>query len=104
MIISIADSPRKGKRFRAIYRRENGKETAYDFGYKGGYTYIDGATDKTRENYWARHLANATERRLIKDVIISPATLSAYLLWGASRDIDKNLDILNFMMRNTSMD
>lgn len=99
MIISIADSPRKGKRFRAIYRRENGKETAYDFGYKGGYTYIDGASETVRDNYWARHLGNATERRLIKEVIISPAVLSAFLLWGSSRNLNKNLETLNFMMK-----
>lgn len=94
MITEILRSPRKNKRFRAVITRD-GKKVNVDFGYPQSTTYIDGASDKTRENYLKRHMANATEKRLIENLIISPALMSAKLLWGSSRDILRNIASLN---------
>jgi len=99
MIISIDDSPRQGKRFRVIFRYKDGKEKLFDFGQKPiGNTFIDGATEQTRENYRKRHLASIRERQLIEDFIPSPATFSFYILWGETRSISKNIKILNGLM------
>jgi len=95
MIIGITKSPRTNKRFRVSIKKPDGKIQTVDFGYSGATTYIDGATDKTRENYLKRHMANATEKRLIENLVISPALMSARILWGSSRDIAKNIASLN---------
>jgi|688.fasta_scaffold2257486_1 hypothetical protein len=100
MIISIDDSPRKGKRFRVIWQYEHGGTKAFDFGQSPrGNTYIDGATDETRMNYWRRHMANEKERFNIENLIPSPSLFSAYLLWGNSRNIHENIKELNKIMR-----
>jgi hypothetical protein len=99
MIISIDDSPRKGKRFRVIYEYEDGTKKAFDFGQNPpGNTYIDGATEKTQMNYRRRHLANKSERMKIENFIPSPALFSFYILWGETRSISKNIKILNGLM------
>ena len=95
MIISITKSPRTNKRFRVVVKRKDGTTESVDFGYSGATTYIDGATDKTRENYLKRHMANATEKRLIENLVVSPALMSAKLLWGNSRNIQTNIASLN---------
>lgn len=91
MIVYLEPSRRKNKRFRATF--DDGR--TYDFGYSRAYTYIDGATKSVREAYRARHLANATERRLIENLVPSPALLSYAILWGASHSIAKNVASLN---------
>jgi hypothetical protein len=99
MIISIDDSPRQGKRFRVLYQYKDGKQKAFDFGQNPlGNTYIDGASDQTRENYRKRHLASNRERQLIEDFTPSPALFSFYILWGETRSISKNIKILNGLM------
>lgn len=95
MIISLITSTKPNKRFKAVF--DDGKEI--DFGLKWGQTYID-HKDKTRRfNYWRRHWANKTERKLIKHLIPSPALLSAMILWGNSTDLDKNIEYLNKLFR-----
>lgn len=95
MIIGISKSPRANKRFRVVVKHKDGTTANVDFGYAGATTYIDGATEKQRENYLKRHMANATEKRLIENLIVSPALMSAKLLWGSSRDINRNIASLN---------
>jgi len=95
MIISITKSPRTNKRFRVVVKHKDGTTENVDFGYSGATTYIDGATETQRENYLKRHMANATEKRLIENLVVSPALMSAKLLWGSSRDIAKNIASLN---------
>jgi hypothetical protein len=91
MIVSIQESPLKNKRFRVTM--DDGK--TYDFGLKWGETYIDHKDKKKRLNYWARHCANDSERRLIDNLVPSPALFSAYLLWGDTPDIQQNIRSLN---------
>ena len=94
-ITNIKKSPRKNKRFR-VYLND---ETFYDFGLKGGETYIDHYNKEMRFNYRARHLANGSENQLIKNVIPSPALFSYYLLWGQSKNIEKNIKFLNSLLK-----
>ena len=79
----IEPSTRKGKRFMATYA--NGK--VVHFGLSGGQTYIDHGDKVKRENYLARHGANKRERW---DDPFSPASLSRYLLWGDSTNMETN--------------
>jgi hypothetical protein len=58
MIVNIKSSPLKYKRYRVFMN--NGKH--YDFGLKGGQTYLDHKDKTKRLNYWKRHYANETEK------------------------------------------
>ena len=102
MIIDIKPSPLKYKRYRATIKMKDGSERNIDFGLKGGVTYIDKLpngtplrTSQERQNYLARHLANKTEQKLISNLIPSPSLLSAYLLWGPTKSLEKNVELLN---------
>jgi len=53
------------------------------FGSINGYTYVDGASEKTKENYILRH-GNEDWTQ------VNPGSLSRYILWGDSHDIIKN--------------
>jgi hypothetical protein len=105
MIVSIEDSPVHHKRFRVYIKersdasKKDGKLKHYDFGLKTGRTYIDDRTEQERQNYLKRHLANPIERQLIDHLIPSPSLFSAYLLWGKSKDLNKNIEYLNRLFR-----
>jgi hypothetical protein len=90
MIIKIIDSPIKHKRFRLFINNEH-----YDFGLDTGSTYIDHGDKIKRKNYWLRHLGNTTEKKLINNLVPSPALFSAYILWGKHKTIEKNIKDLN---------
>ena len=90
-IVNIIESPRKGKRFRAIL--DNGLKI--DFGLDTGSTYIDHGDKKKRLNYISRHLANYNEKKLIDSLIPSPALFSMALLWGKYDNLYDNIIYLN---------
>jgi len=90
-IIRIEQSPIKHKRLRAFFK----DGSHIDFGLFGASTYVDHKDIKKRHNYWARHYENKTERHLIDNLILSPALLSAYILWGAYPNIKLNMEWLN---------
>jgi len=90
-IIEVIDSPRKGKRFRAILN--DGKKI--DFGLDTGSSYIDHHDKQKRLAYIARHLGNLSEKRLIDNLVPSPALFSMVLLWGKYTNIDDNIRYLN---------
>jgi hypothetical protein len=91
MIVKIDESPLKNKRYRVTL--DNGK--TYDFGLKGGSTYIDHKDKNKRENYRKRHIANTTERNLIEYLVPSPALFSYALLWGPYTSLQENIAHLN---------
>jgi len=95
MIISISKSPRANKRFRVVVKRKDGTTENVDFGFPDSTTFINGATETQRENYLKRHMANATEKRLIENLVVSPALMSARILWGESRNVQTNIASLN---------
>ena len=92
-IVSIEDSKRKNKRYR-VYLDDG---SYYDFGLKGGNTYVDHHDKRKRENYKKRHLGNEIEKHLITHLIPSSSLMSYWILWGPSTDIMKNIDLLNKM-------
>ena len=65
MIIKISESPLLNKRYRVFM--DNGKH--YDFGLKGGTTYLEHHSLLKRENYRKRHLANGVEKTLIDNLV-----------------------------------
>ena len=89
-IDELINSTRKDKRF-AITLNEDGKITTYNFGLKSGTTFIDHGDEAKKKAYLARHMGNKTEKKLISNLIPSPALFSAKLLWGQTMDIISNL-------------
>lgn len=94
-IQEILPSERKNKRLKALLT----DGTEIHFGLKGGFTYVDEKDKTKRYNYFARHMANKTEKKLITSLTPSPALLSSMILWGKYDDIDKNKDLLNKLFR-----
>jgi len=89
-IVSLEKSNRKDKKYKVVM--SDGKE--YHFGLKGAITYVEGATKQKRDAFLARHLNNPLEKKLIENVIPSPALFSVYLLWNTP-SLDENIKILN---------
>jgi hypothetical protein len=89
-IISLEKSNRKDKKYKVIM--SDGKE--YHFGLKNAITYVEGATKQKRDAFLARHLNNPLEKKLIENLVPSPALFSVYLLWNTN-DLDENVKILN---------
>ena len=92
-ILDVVSSPKPYKRFR-IKIKEGDKIKHFDFGLDTGSTYIDHKDKQKREAYRKRHYANRSEKRLIDNLIPSPALFSYYLLWGNSTDFFENLNKL----------
>jgi hypothetical protein len=90
MISQVIKSDRKGKKYKAILT--DGKEI--HFGSDVSETYLDHKDKKKRENYLKRHLANPVERHHVENMVMSPALLSAYLLWNTP-SLEKNIEVLN---------
>ena len=100
MIVGIEPSPVKYKRFRVTVNTAQGQKK-FDFGLKGGSTFIDGESEAVRQAYLKRHLGNTTEERLIKNLVPSPSLFSRYLLWGKYRSINNNIRYLNNLWART---
>lgn len=77
----IKPSTRKDKRYMAIF---HDGQTIH-FGLKGGKTYIDHQDKKKRENYIARHQVNEDW------TTPNAGSLSRFLLWGDSTDLNTNI-------------
>jgi len=89
-IVSIEKSRRKGKKLCAVLI--DGKRV--DFGSDVSTTFAEGASQQKRDSYFKRHLGNAVERNKIQNLEMSPALLSAYVLW-LTPDMETNVKILN---------
>ena len=100
-IINVIKSPKKDKRFQALIQYDdydvygNRIYKKIDFGYKNGGTFIDHHNTTKKINYWKRHFNNPRERPFLENMIMSPAVLSGFLLWGESTNLKENIDILN---------
>ena len=57
------------------------------FGAKGSSTYLDHHDEAQRENYLRRHAVNENWDE------VNAGSLSAYLLWGPSTDLETNLEL-----------
>jgi len=60
--------------------------------------YVGHTTDLEKINYIKRHQENPLEKKLIKNLVLSPSVLSLYLLWN-TKDMDENIKILNELFR-----
>jgi hypothetical protein len=89
-IVSLEKSNRKDKKY--VVLLDDGKE--YHFGLKNSITYVEGATKQKRDAFLARHQNNPLEKKLIENLVPSPALFSVYLLWNTN-DLDENVKILN---------
>lgn len=78
----LSPSTRKNKRYMLVL-----PDKTIHFGLKGGETYIDHGDKVKRTNYLKRHAKNEDWTKP------NPASSSAYILWGFTTDIQKNLDI-----------
>ena len=80
--ISLEKSNRKGKRYVMVL--DEPKRTLH-FGSDVGSTYIDVGDKVKRENYIKRHQVNEDWDA------VNAGSLSRYILWGDSKNINKNL-------------
>lgn len=92
-IINLIPSTRKHKRFEVIL--SNNK--SYHFGLDTAKTYIDGASKQKRDSFLARHLNNPLEKKLIYNLIPSPALFATALLWNTP-SLEDNINILNNLL------
>jgi len=82
--MDIVKSKNKNKRFTAVFT----DGTLTNFGLKGASTYIDGIrTKQERDNYLKRHKVNENWNNAK-----TAGALSAGLLWGRSKDLNKNIN------------
>lgn len=86
MELQIKQSQSKNKRFKAILKNKAGKEQTIQFGAKDGNTYIDHKDETKRKNYIKRHKALGENWN-----DINAGSLSRYILWGDSPDININI-------------
>ena len=76
----IYPSTRKNKRFMITIN-----DKTYHFGSATGQTFIDHGDKTKRFNYLKRHEKNEDW------TTVNPGSLSRYILWGNSKDIEVNL-------------
>jgi len=77
----IKPSSKKDKRYDAVF---DGK--TIPFGAKGAKTYVDSATDKTKQAWLARHSVRGTFNNPR-----SASSLSKHILWGPTKSVRSNL-------------
>ena len=80
--MEITTSTKKDKRYTATFK--DGKKI--NFGSKGGKTYIDSATQQTKDAWIARHK--------VRERWNDPRTagsLAKHILWGDSKSVKENI-------------
>ena len=85
-LLRVIKSPKAGKKWRAIFQTETGREKHTDFGAAGMEDFTQHHDLQRRENYLSRHKA----RENWNDPSTA-AALSRWLLWGDSPSFQKNL-------------
>jgi len=85
-LVRVTRSPRREKKWRAVFRRSNGEEYSVDFGAAGMQDYTQHKDPQRRKNYVSRHT---------RDLRTGDPTRAGYLsmevLWGSSTSLKKNL-------------
>jgi len=82
----VSNSPKKEKRFKAVFTYDNGRTKTTHFGLKNPKkgTYIDHKDKEIRKNYRARH--DKTEKKFHSDPTRA-STLSRFVLWGEQTNL-----------------
>lgn len=86
-LVGIYPSTTKNKKLVALFNVNN-KLKQVNFGSKKSKTFIDHNDLIKRENYIKRHTALGTEDF---NNPLTPASLSMHLLWGATNDLELNI-------------
>jgi hypothetical protein len=81
----MSPSSRKGKKYEIVFMKENGRPLTIHFGSKTSKTYLDHADKVKRANYIARHAPNERWDE------VNAGSLSRYLLWGNSTNLETNI-------------
>jgi len=84
--VTMSPSPRKGKKYEIMFLKENGRPLTIHFGSKTSKTYLDHKDKTKRSNYIARHAPNEDWQS------VNAGSLSRYILWGDSTDLETNLN------------
>jgi|LauGreSuBDMM15SN_2_FD.fasta_scaffold139299_1 hypothetical protein len=96
-IAKIEASTKRGKRFQVTLK--NGDKYSFGLLNPVNGTYVDHGDKELRYRYWARHYGNSRERELIDSLTPSASLYSAYILWGMSKSIQKNIRELNKLIK-----
>ena len=88
MKLYIYDSARQGKRFVAIFVKNDIIQFTSNFGSKNGMTFVDHGDIIKRANYLKRHSVNEEW-----DDPFTAGSLSRWILWGNSDDIETNIKL-----------
>jgi hypothetical protein len=87
-LITLIDSDRKGKKYKAVFLKDNGRTKTIHFGNLSYQDYTQHHSKQRRESYLKRH-----EARENWDVPDTAGSLSAHILWGPSTNIDTNVSL-----------
>lgn len=83
---SLGMSNLKGKKLKAVFRLDSGRTKTIHFGARGYEDYTQHHDAKRRDKYLARHVAREDWTK--PD---TAGTLSAFILWGHSTNMLKNV-------------
>jgi hypothetical protein len=86
-LISLTESNRKGKKYKAVFSTDTGRTKTIHFGASAYQDYTQSHSKQRREAYLKRH-----QNKENWDVPDTAGSLSAHLLGGASTSLLKNLD------------
>ena len=81
----MAPSSRKDKKYEFTFSDDGKKIKTIHFGSKGSSTYLDHKDKTKKNNYIARHKVRENWDE------VNAGSLSRYLLWGDSTDLNTNL-------------
>jgi len=85
-LLSLTESNKYPKKLMAVFRLDNGRNRTVHFGDRRYGDYLQHHSKERRDRYLERHMAR--EDWTIPD---KAGTLSAFILWGASTNLLKNI-------------
>lgn len=85
-LLRVVKSPKEGKKWRAVFRMDNGREKNTDFGAEGMDDYTLTRDKEQRDRYRARHTKDLETGDPTK-----PGHLAMFILWGDSVSMTKNI-------------
>ncbi len=85
-LLRVERTPNQSKAFRAIFKLDDDKEKRVTFGTSSNYVLNPDKTKQDRENYLKRHKV----RENWSDPLTA-GSLSRWILWGESRNLNKNI-------------
>jgi hypothetical protein len=85
-LLRVIKSPLTGKKWRALFVKDDGKEKHTDFGASGMDDYTLTGDKEQRQRYRTRH-----HKDLATNDPTKAGYLSYYLLWGESQSLQQNI-------------